>query len=482
MNINEELLNAMKQYNRNTLLIGCAGCGKSTIIKEFVSARNDVIVIAPSGIAAWNIGGRTMQSFFSITPYQYTGEISMRNRLNDEIIGKIKNSNILLIDEISMLRCEILDIVDYKLRCIRGAALPFGGIKLLFLGDFCQMGPVTLKEEYTALRGLYKNANDDYNFYNANVMRTNNFFNNSFDIYKIDKDYRHKDDIPFRNMLATIRMGKISARELAILNERYIGRDFFNENYQYLTVTNSVAAKYNSYFYEKLKGVEYISNARIYVYYGDSSFIKNPFKEILKLKENMRIIFVKNDNKKNGNRWVNGSMGRIIRINSANSCLDDVFSVVVEIRGVQHEIFRERYGLMSYSKYEGWMVQGGSIEQFPFIPSWAITIDKSQGLTLDRIAIVMENRNRENQMYVALSRARKLNDVVILERKVRPSDICFSDTMKDFLDSIKNRMIMVEDNKTINSIVNINEKNYGTIIIHNHIEKSNRSNKYMVNL
>jgi hypothetical protein len=332
MNINKRLLEAVNQSNRNILIIGPGGCGKSYFIETLMATRDDIIVVAPSGIAAWNINGRTIQSFFSITPRQYTGEESSKNYMSNENI--IKKSNILLIDEISMLRCEILDIVDYKLRCIKDIKLPFGGMKLLFLGDPCQMEPVTLLEEYIILGALYPDIGKDYNFYNSNAMRKDNFFDATFDIYQINQDYRHKDDILFMKMLFNIRVGKITSKELNILNSRFIDMDFYNEKYQYLTVTNSMAQKYNNYFYEKLERKEYITPCILKgneecEYQCDISLIKNPFHKTLRLKENMKIIFVKNDSQNNGKRWVNGTMGKITGINTAPGS-DYVVLVIVE--------------------------------------------------------------------------------------------------------------------------------------------------------
>jgi hypothetical protein len=474
MNIDKRLLSSINRLDRNTLIIGPGGCGKSRLINQLSLTQNDIILTAPSGIAAQNINGRTIQSLFGITPRQYTGKESMENNIGKDTIARLRNSNILLIDEISMLRCEIPDIVDYKLKIWRENILPFGGMKLLFLGDFCQMEPVTLRDEHIILDRLYQDIGGNYNFYNSNILRYNNFFDKTFDIFQINQDYRHKDDNLFKEILKNVRLGEISSRELNALNSRYSDKNVFDDNYQYLTVTNSVAGKYNNYFFNKLHGKEY--NCPAIVKTGNSYHraiepVKTPFKFSLALKKDMKIIFVKNDTTENGRRWVNGTTGKICGI-ECDSVSDAVISVSIKTKRGEYTVFRDTYDITVFDSFSNSYIKSGMIEQFPFIPAWAITIDKSQGLTLDKTAIVMEKHNRPNQMYVALSRARKLEDVVILERKIRQSDIHFSVTMKHFLDRIRDRIIIIDNDSQINTAMTININNPGPVIINNYSEKN----------
>jgi ATP-dependent exoDNAse (exonuclease V) alpha subunit len=442
------LLDEIKGLDRNQLIIGPAGCGKSHLIKQISSTVNDIIVVAPSGIAALNIKGTTIQSFFGIIPYTYT-----INRANIKLCGtqkveKILNAKILLIDEISMLRCEVLDIVDYKLRLIKKNKLPFGGLKLVFLGDPCQMEPVVQGSDENHLNRYYPDAGGDYKFYNSHVMVNNDYFRNSFDVYRLDSDYRHKDDMDFRDMLKDIRMGKISQKNLNRLNDQYIDCTFFREDYQYLTTTNAKAKTYNSYFLNALKGKEYHSKAEIKSIdpnrRNNFSKIKHPFYDELIIKENMKIIFVKNDNSKNGRRWVNGTIG-IVRAVNLDPVSGTILSVNVEINGHIIQVVRDILPLRDIgdAKNGDDILDMATISQFPFIPAWAITIDKSQGLTLDKVAIVLEKSIRHNQMYVALSRAKNLTDIVFLERKLRASDIHLSPSMRIFLDTLGDRIISI---------------------------------------
>jgi hypothetical protein len=451
--------------DRNQLLIGPAGCGKSHLIKQIKSMRDDIITVAPSGIAALNIGGSTIQSYFGITPCTYT--VSEKAvRINNK--GKIKDilcCKILLIDEISMVRCEILDIVDHKLRCIRKNPLPFGGLKLLFLGDPYQMEPVVQGFEKYHLDKYYPENKGDYNFYNSHVLTASGFFDTSFDVYRLDYDYRHKDDPVFRDILAEIRLGKISDKSLNLLNSRYTDIPSFQEGYQYLTTTNSQAKIINDWFISRLKGQKYLSKAEADWHItssGQSSpQIKYPFQKELCMKENMKIMFVKNDGYKNGQRWVNGTMGTIKKIN----CIPTsgiICSVDVDIDGRTIQVIREKYIVRHPGNSDESDFDAATVTQFPFIPSYSITIDKSQGLTLDKIVLFLEWVNRPNQMYVALSRVRKLDDIVILGRKLRASDIRFSSAMKVFMDTLSGRIIPIHnkenENKPMRKVIVVKKK------------------------
>jgi hypothetical protein len=444
------LLGEINRLERNQLIIGPAGCGKSHLIKQMQSMRDDIIAVAPSGIAALNIGGSTIQSYFGITPYTYTTNKKTIRINNRQKIEDILRCKILLIDEISMIRCEILDIVDCKLRHIRKNPLPFGGLKLLFIGDPFQMEPVVQCFEKRHLEKYYPENKGDYNFYNARVLIANNFFNISFDIFRLDHDYRHKDDPVFRDMLAEIRLGKISVKNLNLLNSRYKEPPFFEEGCQYLTKTHAQAKIINDWFTGRLKGKKHLSRSEFVRHIADSGHdmphIKCPFQDELRLGENMKIMFVKNDLYITGHRWVNGTMGTIKRVN-VTPMSNIIASVDVDINGKTIRVEREPHIIRCPGDAGEETFDAATVTQFPFIPSWAITIDKSQGLTLDKIALDLERGNRPNQIYVALSRARKLEDVILAGRKLRASDIHCSPAMKAFMDNLSGRIVPIDNNE-----------------------------------
>jgi hypothetical protein len=381
----------------------------------------------------------------------------------------MRKCSILLIDEISMLRCEVLDIVDCKLKAVRENNLPFGGMKLLFFGDFCQMEPVVQWFERPILENLYPNCSGDFNFYNSKAMSENQFFERVFDIFQIDEDYRHKDDVLFRDILSEIRLGKITEKANNIINSRYRNDGFINESFQYLTVTKAMAQKYNSIFISMLKGKLHTSKARIEKKYPlDDRIIENikhPFYNELPIKENMKIMFVQNDRFNNGQRWVNGTIGVIKKI-IFNNIINEITSITIIING-KDEVDVKREKIQLHCCFNNTIIEAATIEQFPIVPAWAITIDKSQGLTLDKIAIVLEKKNRDNQVYVALSRARKLSDIVILGHKLRQCDVRLSDTIKIFLDKINPKIMHVKNDGNYHNSnqTNINVINSQTVSI-----------------
>jgi hypothetical protein len=474
----DDLFKEMIAMKDNMLILGPGGSGKSILIKKLKNSMDfyDIITVAPSGIASQNIEGNTIQSFFGITPNTYTIEEKKIRINNPEKIMSIRNARLLLIDEISMLRCEILDIVDSVLQRIRETNEPFGGLRLLFFGDMCQMEPVVEKNEEDILSSHYPFAEGGYHFYNSHVMRENNYFANSFKIYQLEHDFRHSKDPRFCNILSDIRMGHISPGQLKEINNRFFRKSFYDKDCQYLTVTNAEAKVYNNYFLDKLPGRLFTSVARRISYITGNVFdniqtVKSPFYDILKIKKDMKIMFVKNDC--SGHRWVNGTLGRVIEIIGSPDC---VISVIVGIKkaGKNGEddvllvtVEPEKIELRSVVlNDEGRKIQKvGEIIQFPFIPAYAITIDKSQGLTLDKAALVLGKIMRDNQVYVALSRVRALNDLFILGRELRTSDIHFSNTMKAFNEKISEKIIPVyyQPQNIVN--ITINAPNFGTQII-----------------
>jgi ATP-dependent exoDNAse (exonuclease V) alpha subunit len=268
-----------------------------------------------------------------------------------------------------------------------------------------------------------------------------------------------------------IRLGKVSQKSLNKLNERVSTRILFDDKYQYLTVTNNMADSINKIFLNKLKLKACISEPEIvkYYYWPLPADIKCPLNHTLYIKIGMKVMFVKNDSMKNGFRWVNGTIGKVVGINYDLS-KDFIYSVTVEtVKGIQ-EVTRHELPI----KYPCGNIfkEIATVKQFPFVAAWAISIDKSQGLTLDKAFIFLEKANRDNQLYVALSRVRVLNDL-LLNRELRSSDIHLSKTMQSFNESISDKIIPVyynEDNH-ISINITINSANYGFNIIKNSISK-----------
>jgi hypothetical protein len=459
----EELEMIIENTNRHSFIIGVGGSGKTHIIKNLKMKRSDIIPVAPSGIAAQNIDGRTIQSFFGIPyhTYSYNGI-----NINNEKIKQIQDAAILLIDEVSMVSSFILDIINTKLQYVRKSQQPFGGLRLLLFADMNQLEPVITYYERKKLYQMYPENNNSYYFYDASCLR-NSYFENNFDIYELKHDFRHQEDSQFSDILNQIRNGYCSENNLKTLNKMCIDSFKLLEDYQYLTITNNTSNLNNERFIDVLPGKEYLNKPEINIHI-DSDITCKELKKIrnnidLHLKENMRIMFIHNDSFKNGHRWSNGSMGYIKQINHSKN---KVMSVLVEMEGKrQYEIIPEtrEVSLPANPPYDMTPVDLATITQFPFVPSYSITIDKSQGLTLDKVYIVIDSDFRDNQVYVALSRVRKLNDI-LLSRPITNRDIHLALGIKLFNEKIKDRIIPVYRNKAEN-IINI--KNAQTVNIYN---------------
>jgi hypothetical protein len=414
----EGLKKTMITTGRNLLVLGVAGSGKSHLIKSFAEhcrdsgGQDDLLLCAPTGIAALNIGGNTIQSTFGIRPYTYDFNPCQMGNIRN--IDKVIAAKILLVDEISMLRCEILDIVDRKLRFIRRSPLPFGGLRLIFIGDLFQLEPVVEEKEYEFMEKRYPRVKcGEYGFFNAHILSGGNYFDASFDVFRLDHIFR-QNDAGFIDILSEVRRGIISDKNLEILNSRVIADMRFDERYQYLTRTNAMAERINLTATDKLSGCCYGSmpsyecNEGYESYDGRIRNAKCPINKPLAMKKGMKIIFVINDNKNGGQRrYVNGTIGTVVDIIGTP---DNVEAVMVSAGGVTFKIDREKCSV--FEKINGRIEESGSVINFPFIPSAAITIDKSQGLTLDNVVVALGDRQtRANQLYVALSRVRGLDHI-----------------------------------------------------------------------
>jgi hypothetical protein len=463
----DDLLRELEVSCKNIFIFGLGGSGKTHLIKKYLSTRNDVIATAPSGIAAQNIGGKTIQSFFSIPYYTY---LYAEERINiiEEKQEKIIGASTLLIDEVFLMRCEVIDIVDRKLRKIRNNVEPFGGLRLILIGDPYQLEPVVQKWDIKILRKVYPYNNDDYFFYNSDVFRNTNLFP-TFTLFELKHDFRHQNDGIFQNILNEVRNGFLSDDLLNRLNSRTTNKFNLNWNYQYLSVTKASSERTNNLFLSRIEGLEYVSEPVVKSCHplaeqiiGDMK-INNDIRIPLKL--NMKVVFVKNDSYSNGSRWYNGTIGYIKEIRGSKR-LKTVGSVLVGINDIIYEVFPEEddkyYPVLPDKK-----IKIGTVIQFPFIPAFSRTIDKSQGLTLDKIYLMLDSPLRDNQLYVALSRARSLEDV-ILSRTIRREDIKVSDNAQCFYNSIKSRLIPVYYGKEVtiinNIVCNLNMNIRGNII------------------
>ena len=437
----EKLLEQLKTNNSNMLILGRAGSGKSFLIRELCKTRDDIILGSPTGIAAMNINGRTLDSIFHIKPNSIDYLIP---KLDEYGIYLLLEANVLLIDEISMVKLNIIDKIDAILKIVRKKDIPFGGLRLIFFGDMLQLEPVIDDYELSTIIKEYSDFNGDGGFYNAKIMKRDNFFFKSFEIYFLKHNFRQQNDIAFQNMLDELREGKISDKTLTILNNRCIdSTDYFKlykEDYHFLTLTNYTASGINKEIIDKLPG-------DCYSCYPITSYLKtfenkigsSRINKIINIKVGLKVMFIVNDTGIN-RRWANGTVGYIEEINQVDGY---VKSVKIKIKkgkyDVVHEVQRIRTNIDGL--INGLPEEVGYVINFPFVPSLATTIDKMQGMTLEKAAVVLDrNHLRPNVIYVGLSRVGELSNLILLGRKLLPSDIVVSEKIFNFLDSIKSKI------------------------------------------
>lgn len=415
-------------YTRQSVFMtGKAGTGKSTFLRHIVEhTRKRTVVLAPTGIAAVNAGGVTLHSFFHLPfkpllpddPELQPRNLRQRLKHTAEQQKLIRELELIVIDEVSMVRADIIDFVDKVLRLYSGRFRePFGGKQLLLVGDIFQLEPVVTSDMRDIFRDLYPNLY----FFSARVFR-------EFALVPIElrKVYRQSDSM-FIDMLDRMRLGAISADDIARLNERVDPEAATAERQKEFTMT--LAPKRDT--------VDAINTSRLgklrrklHTFHGEvrDKFPENslPVPLVLELKVGAQVVFVRNDPEK---RWVNGTIGKI------HSISDNTLEVALE-NGQTHIITREVWENVSYHydketrKIEEKVL--GTYTQYPLRLAWALTIHKSQGLTFPRVIIDMQGGAfAAGQAYVALSRCQSLEGLTLLT-KVNPYDFFVNPAIRSF--------------------------------------------------
>ena len=424
LNQDLELAFDFVQYtNRSIFLTGKAGTGKTTFLKSLkLKSPKRMIVVAPTGVAAINAGGVTIHSFFQLPFHPYipslylpggssTGK-SDRNdppgyKMSREKINIIKSLDLLIIDEISMVRADILDAIDSALRRYKNRLLPFGGVQLLMIGDLQQLAPV-VKDADREMLGQYY---ESFFFFESKALRSTDFVT-----IELKHIFRQDDQI-FIDLLNRIRNNDVTREVLDELNLRYIP-DFDPDSgggYITLTTHNYQAQNINDSKLEKLPGK---ARSFIAVVKDDFPALSYPNAIELVLKTGAQVMFIKND--LSGDRlFFNGKIGKVVSFD------DDI--IVVRCPGDESNIRVEKaewqnmkYTLNDDTKEIDETVIG-TFTQYPLKLAWAITIHKSQGLTFDRAVIDASEAFAHGQVYVALSRCRSLDGLVLSSRIGRRS-------------------------------------------------------------
>jgi len=390
----------LESTNTVVFLTGKAGTGKTTFLQNLrQTSKKKLAVVAPTGVAAINAGGMTIHSFFqlSFAPVVPSGNEQREVYYSAEKKDLLSHLELLIIDEISMVRPDVLDQIDSILRNEKGSAHPFGGVQLLLIGDLSQLSPIIRDEEWSILRPYYATPY----FFSSKVLQKAAYVR-----IELDHVYRQKEQA-FVDILNEVRHQSLSAANLEALNARYIPgfRPTAEDPYITLTTHNSIAQQINTEWLDALPGQEQVFTATIR---GDFPKDAYPTETQLKLKIGAQVMFVKNDSSAK-KLFYNGKIGTITRMEGQTvfvQCGDGNRELAVEAL----EWSNVKYQLEGEGINE---TNAGSFAQLPLKLAWAITIHKSQGLTFDRAIIDISECFAHGQAYVALSRCRSLTGMVL---------------------------------------------------------------------
>ena len=412
-------LQFINQTNRSIFLTGRAGTGKTTLLRDIVKTTfKNTAIVAPTGIAALNAGGVTIHSLFQL-PFAAFIPTSNSNlqqsqniRLEDQNTLRrhfkmsglkkavLRNLELLIIDEVSMLRPDLLDAIDFMLQTVRKINQPFGGVQVLYIGDLLQLPPVIKNDEWTVLRNFYHGKF----FFHAHVVKR------QAPLYiELTKIYR-QTDADFISILNNLRNNQISKEDVLTLN-KFVVPNFNlkqNKGFILLTTHNAKADAINGQSLEELPGEMFTYLPEIVGDFPEKIF---PVDSNLRLKVGAQIMFIKNDLSQNKN-YFNGKSGLIKSLSSREITVyfpDENLTIEVE----RYEWQNIRYYLDPATKEISEEVLGTYVH-FPIKLAWAITVHKSQGLTFDKAALDVSQVFLPGQAYVALSRLRSLNGLILL--------------------------------------------------------------------
>ncbi len=406
---------AIERTNSNLLILGPAGTGKSTFVNYLKSASKKRIVCAcPTAVSALNVGGQTIHSLFQIPPRDFTMPELLKLKAKPRNI--LIATDVLIIDEISMVAPDLLDAIDILARYARRNNEPFGGIQVVAIGDLFQLPPVITGTATQYYESEYGHPNAY--FFDSNVYKRANFIKFNFDFV-----YR-QNDLPLLENLVRLRNGGVEA--LSFFNNFRIDDVARRENAVLITPFRAVAERINATRLNQINETAVVYNG---VLSGNFSDRDVPAPLALELKVGALVVFVKN-----GDKWHNGSMG-IVRAMSARDITVQLLSDSRETVSVRPEKWQK----IEYSRDENDRLvenEVGSYKQFPLSLGYAMTIHRAQGKTLDAVVIdVSRGCFAHGQTYVALSRTRRASDMHIAS-PLRPRDVIFDKRVIDFINDL----------------------------------------------
>lgn len=419
----QDILHQLEHTRDHYFITGRAGTGKSTLLQLFrKTTRKKVVVLSPTGISALNVQGQTIHSFFQFAPKLLVPhELHVIRRL----VHLLKAVEVIIVDEVSMVRADILDAMDLSLRLHRNLDVPFGDVQMLFFGDLFQLPPViSSQEEKEYFRTYYAGAY----FFDAHVMRDVT----QVRMIELTKVYRQTER-HFIRLLDDLRRMQLDYEGLEELNERYLPDAAIPEPYLTLCSTNAAAQKINA---DRLQQLDTASLFYTGSVQGDFSERLFPTEYRLELREKAQVMLIRNDPDK---RFVNGTLATVMALD------EDTVTVRVEQDAGQATEFAlprmtweiTRYTYVAGSTEPIQSSVAGSFTQYPVRLAWAVTIHKSQGQTYDRVAVDLGRGAFEHgQTYVALSRCRTLGGLY-LKKRLTQRDIFVDERIIDFYNRIK---------------------------------------------
>ncbi|MFD0749949.1 HRDC domain-containing protein [Mucilaginibacter calamicampi] len=393
------VMDYVETTNTVVFLTGKAGTGKTTLLQHIRQyTRKKTVIVAPTGVAAINAGGMTIHSFFQLPfgPLIPGGSAQAARSYSEEKLELLANLELLVIDEVSMVRPDVLDQIDLVLRTVKTNNYPFGGVQLLLIGDLSQLSPIIRDEEWVMLSRYY---NTPY-FFSSLILKKTPFVRIELNVV-----FRQKEQT-FVDILNEVRDQRLSTENLTLLNERFIP-DFIpatDEPYITLTTHNSIVQQVNSEFLAALPGTEQEFKATIRGEFPKDAY---PTETGLKLKIGAQVMFVKNDGSAE-KKYYNGKIGTVERLDTDTVHVRCGESEEIMVQAV--EWTNVKYALKDEEISE---TNAGSFAQIPLKLAWAITIHKSQGLSFDRAIVDVSEAFTHGQAYVALSRCRTLSGLIL---------------------------------------------------------------------
>lgn len=427
--------NLIRNTRRSVFLTGKAGTGKSTFLKYICANTNkEHVVLAPTGIAAVNVGGQTMHSFFKIPfkpllpddPDFSPRRIRKTLRYSAQKVKLIKKLKLIIIDEISMVRCDIIDFIDKVLRIYSGNMRePFGGKQLLFVGDIFQLEPVVTRDMRDILRRYY----NQFFFFNAKV-----FGRLGLIPIELRKIYRQTDS-SFISLLDRVRVSHASKTDIQLLNRQYDPdyKEVDDKFVMTLATRRDTVDSINDAHMEALDTPEYTFTGVVTDVFPDNDL---PTSKELTLKRGAQVIFIRNDME---GRWVNGTLGKVLTV--------DEDGIVVELENGDSYVLEQEVWenvQYSYDEKEKKVIENvvGTFRQYPVKLAWALTVHKSQGLTFNNIVVDFTGGAfSSGQTYVALSRCTSLEGITLL-KPLSERDIIVNTAIVDFSRQFNNQAVI----------------------------------------